>query len=40
MVFDAPTLGELADRIVEQELESADDDLLEEMLREMEGQVR
>jgi amino acid adenylation domain-containing protein len=40
MVFDSPTLGELADRVVQRELESADDELLEEMLREMEGMVR
>jgi acyl carrier protein len=36
MVFDAADLGELADRIVEAELASADDELLDEALREME----
>jgi amino acid adenylation domain-containing protein len=37
MVFDAATLGELADRIVERELAGADDEVLAEMLRAMEG---
>jgi acyl carrier protein len=37
MVFDAKDLGALADRIVEQELAGADDDLLAAALGEMEG---
>ncbi len=37
MVFDASDLGGLADRIVEAELASADDGLLDEALRDMEG---
>jgi len=37
MIFDAPTLGDLADRIVEQELAAADGALLDEMMDEMEG---
>jgi len=37
MVFDAADLGDLADRIVEAELAGADDGLLDEALREMEG---
>jgi hypothetical protein len=37
MVFDAPDLGVLADRIVERELADADADLLAEALAEMEG---
>jgi acyl carrier protein len=37
MVFDTPNLGELADRIVEQELADADGALLGEMLDEMDG---
>ena len=37
MVFDAADLGELADRIVEAELASADAGLLDEALQEMEG---
>jgi amino acid adenylation domain-containing protein len=40
MVFDSADLGELADRIVERELASADDELLAEALRELEGTVR
>jgi hypothetical protein len=36
MVFDAGTLGELADRIVAAELAGADDGFLDEALREME----
>jgi amino acid adenylation domain-containing protein len=37
MVFDAADLGELADRVVEAELAGADDGLLDDALREMEG---
>jgi amino acid adenylation domain-containing protein len=37
MVFDSATLADLADRIVQQELESADGELLDEVLREMAG---
>jgi amino acid adenylation domain-containing protein len=37
MVFDARDLGELADRIVQQELAGADDGLLDEALREIQG---
>ena len=37
MVFDAADLGDLADRIVEAELAGADDGLLDEAMREMEG---
>jgi len=37
MVFDAADLGGLADRIVEAELATADDGLLDEAMREMEG---
>ncbi len=37
MIFDAANLGELADRIVEAGLASADAGLLDEALREMEG---
>ncbi len=37
MVFDARDLGELADRIIEKELASADAEELDEALREMDG---
>ncbi len=37
MVFDARDLGELADRIVQQELAGADGGLLDEALRELQG---
>ncbi len=37
MVFDAATLADLADRLVQQELTEVSDELLDEMLNEMEG---
>jgi Phosphopantetheine attachment site len=37
MVFDAADLGDLADRVVEAELAGADDGLLDEAMRELEG---
>jgi amino acid adenylation domain-containing protein len=37
MVFDSATLADLVDQVVQQELESADDELLDDLLREMEG---
>jgi hypothetical protein len=37
MVFDSADLGELADRVMEAELARADDGLLDEALRDLEG---